>query len=108
MCAGLVDASGTVTDTYELDTFGRLNASSGTTTNPYRFGGAWGYITDPSGILQLGGRDYWPELGRFIQEDAIRSGRDRYVFAEDMPLRWIDPSGLRYLPAALPKAAKWH
>ena len=70
-----MDATGTVTDTYELDTFGRLNSSSGTTTNPYRFGGAWGYITDPSGMLQLGVRHYWPELGQFLQQDPVRSAR---------------------------------
>ena len=68
---GLVDASGNVTDTYELDSFGRLNSSSGTTTNSYRFGGQWGYLTDPSGMLQLGERHYWPELGRFLQQDPL-------------------------------------
>ena len=31
---GLVDASGTVTDCYELDTFGRQVSSSGTTPEP--------------------------------------------------------------------------
>ena len=60
---GLIDASGTVTDTYDMDTFGRALASTGTTPNPYKFGAAWGYITDPSGLLQLGARYYWPEVG---------------------------------------------
>jgi hypothetical protein len=40
---GLVDASATVTDTYDMDTFGR---PIGSTPNPYRYGAAWGYITD--------------------------------------------------------------
>jgi len=26
--------------------------------NPYRFGGVWGYMTDPSGLVQLGARFY--------------------------------------------------
>jgi len=90
---GLVDASGTVTDTYELDTFGRSVSSSGTTPNPYRYGGAWGYITDPSGMLQLGARYYWPEIGRFISQDPIGSGVNWYIYAEDNPLVWIDPEG---------------
>ena len=91
---GLLDASGTATDWYELDTFGRQVSSSGTTPNPYRFGGAWGYITDPSGFLQLGERHYWPEVGRFIQQDPIGDGRNWYAYAEGNPLTRVDPSGL--------------
>ena len=69
---GLVDASATVTDTYDTDTFGRPIGTTGSTPNPYRYGAAWGYITDPSGFLQLGARYYWPEVGRFVQRDADR------------------------------------
>jgi RHS repeat-associated protein len=90
---GLVDASGTVTDTYELDTFGRSVSSTGTTPNPYRYGGAWGYITDPSGLEQLGERFYWPELGRFVSQDPIGDGVNWYAYAENEPLRWVDPRG---------------
>jgi RHS repeat-associated protein len=71
---GLVDASGTVTDTYDMDTFGRPIGSTGSTPNPYRYGAAWGYITDPSGFLQLGARFYWPDLGRFVSQDPIGDG----------------------------------
>jgi len=91
---GLVDASGTVTDTYELDTFGRSVSNSGTTPNPYRFGGAWGYITDPSGMLQLGVRYYWPELGRFVSEDPISDGTTSYAYASSSPVTRADPNGL--------------
>ena len=48
---GLIDASGTVTDTYDMDTFGRSLGSTGSTPNPYRYGAAWGYITESSGGL---------------------------------------------------------
>ena len=91
---GLVDANGTVTDTYELDTFGRSVSSSGTTPNPYRFGGAWGYITDPSGMLQLGVRFYWPEIGGFISQDPIGDGVNWYAYVGGNPVRWADPRGL--------------
>jgi hypothetical protein len=65
----LLSETATVTDTYSLDAFGRQMSASGTTVNPYRFGAAWGYITDTagSGLLQLGARFYWPEVGRFVQ-----------------------------------------
>jgi RHS repeat-associated protein len=68
--------------------------STGTTPNPYRFGGAWGYITDPSGMQQLGARYYWPEVGRFGQQDPLRTFTNRYVYAKNEPLYWIDPEGL--------------
>ena len=97
---GLVDASGTVTDTYEMDTFGRRVSSTGSTPNPYRFGAAWGYITDTpgSGLLQLGARFYWPEVGRFVQRDHIgrAGGPNLFTYGSNNPLVFLDPTGLAY------------
>jgi RHS repeat-associated protein len=92
---GLLDASGTATDWYELDTFGRQVSSSGATPNPYRFGAAWGYITDPSGFLQLGQRFYWPEVGRFAERDPLeRDDRQfSYAYANDRPVVGMDADG---------------
>ncbi len=69
----LVDGSGAATDAYSLDAFGRQMYTWGSTPNPYRFGAAWGYVTDTpgSGLLQLGARFYWPEVGRFVQQDPM-------------------------------------
>jgi len=91
---GLLDASGTVTDLYELDTFGRSISTSGSTPNDYRFGGGWGYITDPSGMLQLGVRHYWPELGLFLQQDPPRNSAASYLYADANPVTGLDPTGL--------------
>jgi len=101
----LADGAGTATDAYSLDAFGRYMGGWGSTQNPYRFGAAWGYLTDTpgSGLLQLGARFYWAEIGRFIQQDRLHVP-NRYVYGLDSPLRWIDPSGSRsatiefYLP----------
>ena len=69
------------------------------TPNPYRFGAAWGYITDPSGFLQLGRRDYWPEVGRFITQDPIGKGMNWYAYVGSNPLVFVDPTGERiYVP----------
>jgi len=89
----MTGVSAKVTDTYELDTFGRSVSSSGSTPNPYRFGGAWGYITDPSGMLQLGARFYWPEIGRFISQDPIGEGGNWYAYAGSNPVVRVDPNG---------------
>jgi RHS repeat-associated protein len=97
---GLLDASGTATDWYELDTFGKQVSSSGTTPNPYRFGAAWGYVTDPSGFLQLGRRFYWPEVGRFVSQDPAGEAADWYPYVGNNPAVAVDPEGLfKDLPA---------
>lgn len=49
---GLADGSSVVTDSYRYDAFGAVMATSGSTKNFRRFGGTWGYMTDPSGLLQ--------------------------------------------------------
>jgi len=91
---GLVCELGTVTDTYELDTFGTPSGpAQGTTPNPYRYGAAWGYITDPSGLLQLGARYYWPEVGRFVSQDPEKDGADWYAYARNNPLGYVDADG---------------
>ena len=51
----LVDQGGDVDFTYDIDVFGCYQSEfEGARVNPYRFGGAWGYMTDPSGLQQLG------------------------------------------------------
>ncbi|UCC68811.1 MAG: RHS repeat-associated core domain-containing protein, partial [Armatimonadota bacterium] len=90
----LSDDTGTRTDAYDLDAFGRDLGGTGTTPNPYRFGGAWGYVTEPSGLLHLGQRFYWPEIGRFIEKDPSRDGMNWYAYAANNPVVFIDPEGL--------------
>ena len=51
-------------------------------------------MTDSSGLLQLGARFYWPEIGRFVQQDPIGDGMNWYAYAGNNPLVGIDPKGL--------------
>ena len=53
-------------------------------------------MTDPSGLLQLGHRFYWPEIGRFIQQDPIGDGMNWYAYVANQPTVGIDPEGLRF------------
>ena len=98
----LADDSGAKTDYYTHSAFGYEYTPSGSTPNPYRFGGAWGYITDTpgSGLLQLGARFYWPEVGRFVQQDPIGDGMNWYAYVGNNPLVWADPEGLDWLDDA--------
>ena len=57
-------------------------------------------MTDPSGMLQLGHRFHWPDLGRFIQQDPIGSEVNWYAYARNNPVVFIDPSGHDYTDIA--------
>jgi hypothetical protein len=54
----LVDDAGVKTDAYALTAFGKDRGNPQPTPNPYRFGGAWGYINGISGLQQLGPASY--------------------------------------------------
>ncbi len=70
------------------------DTDTGTTLNYLRYGGAWGYFTEPSGLQQLGYRFYWPELGRFVQQDPIGDGMNSYAYVRNSPVASADPTGL--------------
>ncbi len=90
----VVNETPAVLFTNDLDAFGHAIAGSGSATwHPYRFGGAWGYTHMPSGLEQLGARFYWPELGRFIQQDPMGDGVNWYGYVGNNPLTGIDPDG---------------
>jgi len=106
---GLANDSATITDTYQLDAWGHQIASTGSTQNPYKYGAAWGYITDPSGLLQLGHRFYWPELGRFVSQDPIGDGMNWYGYVDANPVTSVDGTGLAVMctaPTCVP--GFWH
>ncbi len=90
----LVADSGTVTDTWRLDAFGEYLEGTGSSSRKYQYGGAWGYLNDPSGLQQLGARFYWPEIGRFISQDPIGDGVNWYAYVGNNPVVRVDPEGL--------------
>jgi len=53
-------------------------------------------ITDTpgSGMLQLGQRYYWPEIGRFVHQDPMGDGMNWYGYVGNNPVVWVDPEGL--------------
>ena len=53
------------------------------------------YLSDIEiGLKYAQNRYYNHELGRFISEDEAKDGYNWYVYANNNPLKWIDPSGL--------------
>jgi RHS repeat-associated protein len=91
----MTNSSQTVTDSYVFDAWGNALSSTGSTANPYRFAGQWGYYDDgASGLMLLGARYYDAGVGRFITQDPIGDGLNWYGYVDNNPVNLIDPEGL--------------
>jgi len=89
----LTNSAGSTTDTYTYDSFGNATASSGNTSNPFRYTGR---ERDPeTGIYYYRARYYDPAVGRFLSEDPVRfkGGINFYAYVGNRPLIHIDPLG---------------
>ena len=47
-----------------------------------------------TGLYYFNARWYDPQIGRFTTEDPIRSGLNWYIYANNNPLKFVDPTGL--------------
>jgi RHS repeat-associated protein len=108
----LTNPDGTVTTAYTYAPFGTTVADNPTDFNPFQFTGR---ENDGTGLYYYRARYYHPGLARFISEDPLgqglylagwsRLGRqgllsvNAYVYAGNNPLRFVDPTGLRYMAA---------
>ena len=101
----VTDAGGTVLDDSDFYPFGGERPVIASTDNPYLFTGK---ERDPeSGLDNFGFRYDSSSLGRFMSPDPfMASGRvenpqtwNRYTYALNNPLRYIDPLGLFASPA---------
>jgi RHS repeat-associated protein len=94
----LTDSSGNVTDTYLHDAWGNSVASTGTTVNPFRWVGKYGYYTDDNtGLVYVRARMYQSTMARWMSIDPIYFEDYRnevFRYARNSPLVRIDPTGL--------------
>ncbi len=91
----LSNSSGAPASTYTYDSYGKLTASEGSTTNPFQYAGR--ESDSETGIYGYRARYYSPTLGRFISEDPIRFAGGQpnlYAYVFDDPTNFIDPLGL--------------
>ncbi len=51
------------------------------------------YTDTESGLIYLRNRYYDPSIGRFITEDPIRDGSNWYIYCDNNPVMYVDPSG---------------
>ncbi|MEQ1813485.1 MAG: RHS repeat-associated core domain-containing protein [Candidatus Nitrotoga sp.] len=91
----LTDSSGNVTDTYLHDAWGNEVASTGSTVNPFKWVGKYGYYTDNStGQVYVRARMYQPTVARWVSMDPIFPVGLLYTYCDQTPNSWLDPSGL--------------
>src|SRR6266498_483591 len=94
----LTNSAGTVTDAYDYDAFGMPIRTSGTTANPYHYGGEW--LDSGVGLYHLRARYYNQATGRFWARDPVEGETDEplsfnpYIYAGQDPTDKVDPTGL--------------
>ncbi|MBZ0304803.1 MAG: RHS repeat-associated core domain-containing protein [Anaerolineae bacterium] len=94
----LADETGTVTDTYDYDAFGEIDAQTGSTPNAYLYTGQ--QYDAETGLYSLRARYYNPSDGRFLSRDSYAYNHqnpfelNRYSYAANSPITNYDPSGL--------------
>ncbi len=94
----LSDISGlTITDSYIYNAFGGIQATSGTTVNPFRFIGLLGYYYDGDFLdYFVRFRIYDPKTGRWTSRDPLGIAEDAnaYRYVRNSSLTLTDPLGL--------------
>ena len=96
----VTDASGTLTDTFAYDTYGKCIARTGTSDIIFGYNGRDGVVTDTNGLCYMRARYYSPDMRRFINADII-AGKisnavtlNRFAYANGNPVSNVDPFGL--------------
>jgi RHS repeat-associated protein len=92
----LTDSSGNVTDTYLNDAWGNPVASTGSTVNPFKWVGKYGYYTDNStGQVYVRARMYQPTSARWCSVDprGFVDGPNLLSYSRNIPTQLFDPSG---------------
>ncbi len=88
---GIANSSGSITKTYAYDAFGVELSPVSSDANPFRYSGE--YFDAETGDYYLRARFYNPRLGRFLTEDPARDGSNWYVYCNNNPVGYVDPSG---------------
>jgi RHS repeat-associated protein len=96
----LTTADASITDSYVYDGYGEELIAEGSTPNPFRYGGEFGYYYDGYGRVDVRLRSYEPGTGRWISQDPIGfAGEDLnlYRYTYNDPTNWVDPAGTKSL-----------
>ena len=93
------DESGSVTNSFDYNDYGKLVKSTKTPVSVFGYGGQYGAVTDKNGLVFLQTRYYNPEIMRFMNRDTVRGSitdtksLNRFAYVEGNPLTYVDPNG---------------
>ena len=74
--------------------WGKVVSSSGSTVNPYRYVGRYGYYYDTETNLYLLGKRYYDaDAGVFCQRDPAKDGLSWYAYTRGQVTKKVDPWG---------------
>jgi len=96
----ITNVNGTVTDTFEYDTYGKLTAHSGSTDTQFLYNGRDGVMTEDNGLIYMRARYYSTALRRFVNADKLHGDisnaltLNRYSYVNGNPASNVDPEGL--------------
>jgi RHS repeat-associated protein len=108
--SSLSTTTGALANTYTYDSYGKLTASAGSLTNPFRYTGR--EFDSETNLYFYRARYYDSNTGRFLSEDPLRfnGGIDLYAYVSNSSPNLVDPNGLLQVccrPAHQPLVEKW-
>jgi len=92
----ITDSSESVVNSYDYSPFGMVISESEGFTQPFKYVGKLGVMSESNGFYYMRARYYDPVVGRFISEDPMGfDGGDvnLYVYGSNNPVLLVDPSG---------------
>ena len=99
------EATGEVAQQIKYDEFGNVLSNSNPSFQPFAYAG--GLYDTQTELVRFGARDYDAGAGRWTAKDPIliSGGINFYVYCDDEPLNFIDPTGLLCVPIPSKKTA---
>jgi RHS repeat-associated protein len=94
----LTNTGGALAAAYHYDGYGKVTTDGDNPPdNPLLFQG--GFLDSDTGLYDMGHRNYDPALGRFTQREPLdrpsgTTAVSPYVFVDDRPTVFVDPTGL--------------
>ncbi len=101
----LSDSTGSITETYGYDSFGKQTSSSGSLTNPFQYTAR--ELDAETNLYYYRARYFDPAPGRFLAEDpeGFDAGVNFYAYTLNNPATYTDPFGLDVVVCLYPKGA---
>jgi len=93
----LTDQAQAVVNKYSYDAFGNIENQQEAITQPFKYVGQAGVMTEANGFYYMKARYYDPNVGRFVSEDPTGFGGgdvNIMAYVGNNPVNLVDPNGM--------------